>query len=47
MIISYVFTDPSLELPETYPVGCLLGCVDVTDVVAQDEYKTKVSKMII
>eukprot|EP01135_Chromosphaera_perkinsii_P004049 Nk52_evm62s266 gene=Nk52_evmTU62s266 len=28
----------SVEFPETYPTGCLLGCVDVVDVLPQDAY---------
>ena len=27
------------EFPKTYPVGCLLGCVDVKDVLSQDDYR--------
>ena len=35
-------TDPKLQCPSHYPVGCLLGCVDLTDCLAQDEYREKV-----
>ncbi|XP_074650091.1 activating signal cointegrator 1-like [Tubulanus polymorphus] len=33
------YKKPRLRFPEHYPVGCLLGCVDVTDCLAQDEYR--------
>lgn len=26
------------EFPKAYPVGCLLGCVDVKDVLSQEDY---------
>lgn len=29
----------NLKFPETYPTGCLLGCVTVTDVLSQEEYR--------
>lgn len=35
-------TDPKLQCPSHYPAGCLLGCVDLTDCLAQDEYREKV-----
>jgi len=28
-----------IEFPETYPTSCLLGCVTVTDVLSQEEYR--------
>ncbi|KAJ1530934.1 hypothetical protein ONE63_005771 [Megalurothrips usitatus] len=31
----------NLHFPEHYPVGCLLGCVTVTDCLAQEEYRLK------
>ncbi|KAL3865392.1 hypothetical protein ACJMK2_042783 [Sinanodonta woodiana] len=31
--------DPSTEFPSSYPVGCLLGCVDMEDCLAQDMYR--------
>ena len=38
----FLFSDPHLEFPSQYPVGCLLGCVDVVDCMAQDPYREKV-----
>ncbi|XP_025078009.1 activating signal cointegrator 1-like isoform X2 [Pomacea canaliculata] len=29
------------EFPKDYPVGCLLGCVDVVDCLSQEEYRKK------
>ncbi|XP_020278553.1 activating signal cointegrator 1 [Pseudomyrmex gracilis] len=29
----------SIKFPETYPTSCLLGCVTVTDVLSQEEYR--------
>lgn len=37
----YLYKDPHLQGPTHYPVGCLLGCVDLTDCLPQDEYKEK------
>ncbi|XP_021358505.1 activating signal cointegrator 1-like isoform X2 [Mizuhopecten yessoensis] len=37
----YLLKDPRLEFPSHYPVGCLLGCVDVMDCLAQDQYREK------
>ncbi|XP_071532178.1 activating signal cointegrator 1 [Panulirus ornatus] len=31
--------DENLEFPQHYPTGCLLGCVDVSDVLPQEEYR--------
>jgi hypothetical protein len=28
-----------IKFPETYPISCLLGCVTVTDVLSQEEYR--------
>lgn len=28
-----------LKFPEAYPTSCLLGCVTVTNVLSQEEYK--------
>ncbi|GCB74312.1 hypothetical protein scyTo_0003401 [Scyliorhinus torazame] len=28
-----------IEFPKDYPTGCLLGCVDVTDCVSQEQYR--------
>ena len=30
-----------LEFPQNYPVGCLLGCVEVVDVLPQEEYRVQ------
>jgi len=27
--------------PEAYPTGCLLGCVDVSDVLPQEEHRNR------
>lgn len=32
--------DENLQFPQHYPTGCLLGCVDVTDVLPQEEYRS-------
>ncbi|XP_060074241.1 activating signal cointegrator 1-like isoform X2 [Ylistrum balloti] len=37
----YLLKNPRLEFPSHYPVGCLLGCVDVVDCLAQDQYREK------
>ncbi|XP_022329612.2 activating signal cointegrator 1-like [Crassostrea virginica] len=37
----YLYKNPKLQCPSHYPVGCLLGCVDLTDCLAQDEYREK------
>lgn len=29
----------NIKFPETYPMGVLLGCVTVTNVLAQEEYR--------
>lgn len=29
----------NIEFPEIYPTSCLLGCVTVTDVLSQKEYR--------
>ncbi|KAK0175370.1 hypothetical protein PV327_009124 [Microctonus hyperodae] len=34
-----VLINDNLKFPKTYPTGCLLGCVTVTDVLPQVEYK--------
>nr|XP_012234045.1 PREDICTED: activating signal cointegrator 1 [Linepithema humile] len=34
-----VLKSEKLKFPETYPTGCLLGCVTVTNVLPQEEYK--------
>ncbi|XP_023931504.1 activating signal cointegrator 1-like isoform X2 [Lingula anatina] len=31
----------TLNFPKMYPTGCLLGCVDVQDVLPQDQYREK------
>ena len=35
-------TRTDITLPAEYPISCLLGCVDVVDGLAQDEYREKV-----
>ena len=32
-----------MEFPSSYPSACLLGCVEVTDVLAQENYREIVS----
>ncbi|XP_011174576.1 activating signal cointegrator 1 [Solenopsis invicta] len=34
-----VLKDEKIDFPETYPTSCLLGCVTVTDVLSQKEYR--------
>lgn len=34
-------SDKIIHFPEHYPTGCLLGCVTVTDCLAQEEYRQK------
>ena len=31
--------DSMPEFPTSYPVGCLLGCVNVREVLSQDDYR--------
>ncbi|XP_042235200.1 activating signal cointegrator 1-like [Homarus americanus] len=38
---SVVLKDENLPFPHHYPTGCLLGCVDVTDILPQEEYRNK------
>ncbi|XP_071512017.1 activating signal cointegrator 1-like [Diadema antillarum] len=33
-----------LQFPEHFPVGCLLGCVDVVDCLSQEDYREKYPK---
>ncbi|XP_066952695.1 activating signal cointegrator 1 [Macrobrachium rosenbergii] len=33
--------DENIKFPQYYPAGCLLGCVDVVDVLPQEEYRGK------
>ena len=35
-------SDQKLTFPNQYPVGCLLGCVDLVDCLPQDEYRIQV-----
>ncbi|XP_048733687.2 activating signal cointegrator 1-like [Ostrea edulis] len=37
----YLYKDSNLQCPSHYPVGCLLGCADLTECLAQEEYKEK------
>ncbi|XP_034245904.1 activating signal cointegrator 1 [Thrips palmi] len=39
--ISLLRGDPNIRFPEHYPTGCLLGCVTVTDCLAQEEYRQR------
>lgn len=32
-----------VEFPSDYPSGCLLGCVDVTDCLSQEQFNEQVS----
>ncbi|EFN68058.1 Activating signal cointegrator 1 [Camponotus floridanus] len=34
-----ILKDRTIKFPETYPTSCLLGCVTVTDVLPQEEYR--------
>ncbi|KAK8732045.1 hypothetical protein OTU49_007156 [Cherax quadricarinatus] len=36
---SVLLKDENLPFPHHYPTGCLLGCVDVIDVLPQEEYR--------
>ncbi|XP_001602504.1 activating signal cointegrator 1 [Nasonia vitripennis] len=31
-------TDEEIQFPKSYPTGCLIGCVNVVDVLSQEEY---------
>lgn len=35
--------DADVEFPSDYPSGCLLGCVDVTDCLSQEQFNEQVS----
>lgn len=35
--------DADVEFPSDYPSGCLLGCVDVTDCLSQEQFSEQVS----
>ena len=35
------FYGKDLVFPKSYPSGCLLGCVEVVDVLPQDQYRTE------
>ncbi|XP_051174753.1 activating signal cointegrator 1 [Leptopilina boulardi] len=34
-----ILKNENITFPESYPTGCLLGCVTVTDVLSQEEYR--------
>ncbi|XP_011347344.2 activating signal cointegrator 1 [Ooceraea biroi] len=34
-----VLKSEKIKFPETYPTSCLLGCVTITDVLSQEEYR--------
>jgi len=38
-----LFPNKNFEFPKVYPTACLLGCVDVTDCLSNDEYKENCS----
>lgn len=42
-IFSHFFTE-NVTFPSQYPTGCLLGCVDMVDCLAQEQYREKVSR---
>lgn len=43
-VIFSCFTGGSKDdLPSSYPIGCLLGRVNVVDVLSQEQYRAKVS----
>lgn len=35
-----ILRNENISFPESYPTGCLLGCVTVQDVLSQEEYRT-------
>lgn len=35
--------DADVEFPSDYPSGCLLGCVDITDCLSQEQFNEQVS----
>lgn len=37
----YLKKSPRLEFPTHYPVGCLLGCVNMVDCLDQEEYRKR------
>lgn len=36
-LIYYIFC-LDIEFPKRYPIGCLMGCVNVVDCLSQEEY---------
>jgi len=38
---SEMYQGEEIRFPKNYPTGCLLGCVDVEDVLPQEEYRLK------
>ncbi|KAK3924882.1 Activating signal cointegrator 1 [Frankliniella fusca] len=40
-VIRTLKRDENIRFPEHYPTGCLLGCVTVTECLAQEEYRQK------
>ena len=40
----YLNRSSKIEFPKNLPISCLLGCVDVTDVLAQEEYRDRYPK---
>lgn len=41
--LKYISFDADVEFPNEYPSGCLLGCVDVTDCLSQEQFNEQVS----
>ncbi|XP_075215952.1 activating signal cointegrator 1 isoform X2 [Lycorma delicatula] len=37
----YILKKEDVRFPTEYPVGCLLGCVNITDCLPQEEYREK------
>jgi len=42
----FVVPGALLPFPQVYPVGCLLGCVNVDDCLEQDVYRQQVCYFI-
>lgn len=41
ILILIVFLEKDIEFPSSYPTSCLLGCVDVDEVLSQEDYRDK------
>ena len=44
MIYFIVISGEDITFPTQYPVGCLLGCVDMVDCLSQEQYREQVSR---